>query len=123
MDLIVGEGRGSTATVLFLLLVGAAVLGARWLRSVRPWLWWPLIGAPVATWRLARSWRSNCDELDLSIPGGARLAVVGGGGRGGGVILKGKSLRVVAPRPVKLWYSGCALMLTVRLHPGQTPGQ
>lgn len=128
VETVVDDDYGATVTfalvvVLPLLLVLVAASVWHRLRSGRPWVWWPLMGAAVALWRLARSWAVTCDELELSIPGASRFAVVGGGRRGGGVILKGKPLHVVPPRRVRLWFSGCSLILTVRLHPGQTPGQ
>jgi S-DNA-T family DNA segregation ATPase FtsK/SpoIIIE len=128
VETFVDDDYGATLTfglvvVLPLLLGLAGALAYQRLRSVRPWLWWPTVGAAVAVGRLARSWAVTCDELELSIPGASRFAVVGGGRRGGGVILKGKPLQVVPPRRVRLWFTGCSLILTVRLHPGQTPSQ
>lgn len=128
VETVVDDDYGATVTfalvvVVPLLLILVAASCWHRLRSAKPWVWWPLMGAAVAVWRMARSWAVTCDELELSIPGASRFAVVGGGRRGGGVVLKGKPLQVIAPRRVRIWFTGCSLILTVRLHPGQTPGQ
>ena len=92
----------------------------RWrLRLERPWLWWPVFGAPIAVARMLLTWRATCEGMGLSVPAKrfSQFALVGG------VMVKGEPLKLIAPRRVGLRFSGCALILTVRLHPGQVPAQ
>lgn len=113
-------GRTGVGAAGFL-LVGALVLALailRWrLRLERPWLWWPVFGAPAATFRMVRTWRATCEGMGLSVPAKrfSEFAAVGG------VMVKGEPLKLIAPRRAGVRFSGCALVVTVRLHPGQTP--
>lgn len=113
---------------LVLLVAGLRVV--RWrLRLERPWLWWPIFGAPVAVVRMAWSWRATCEGLGLSVPAkrfsqyGLLNTGGGNGRRGGGLIVKGEPLKLIAPRRTRLRVTRCGLVVVVRLHPGQVPGQ
>ena len=112
-------GDGSTTAVLgvVLITVAAVAVAERRLRREQPWLWWPLFGAPIAVVRMAWTWRASCEELGLSIPAKrfSNLASVGG------VLVKGEAMKLISPRRVRMRFNGCGLLLTVRLHPGQTP--
>jgi DNA segregation ATPase FtsK/SpoIIIE, S-DNA-T family len=118
-----GDKGGAVAFLVIVLAVaGLSVL--RWrLRLERPWLWWPVFGAPVAVVRMVRTWRATCEGTGLSIPAKrfSNYAMVGGGRRDGGVLVRGEAAKLIAPRRVRVRVTGCALVLVVRLHPGQTP--
>jgi DNA segregation ATPase FtsK/SpoIIIE, S-DNA-T family len=106
----------------------AVMLAGRRLRLERPWLWWPLLGAPEVGLRMLWTWRATCEGLGLSVPA-KRISRYGlistgsGNGRrdGGGLIVKGEPLKLIAPHRVGIRVNGCALVVTVKLHPGQTP--
>jgi len=122
--------QGGAVAFLALVLVVLGVRVLRWrLRLERPWLWWPVFGAPAALVRLVWTWRATCEGLGLSVPAKrfSRYGLISGSGdggrRGGGLIVKGEPLKLIAPRRVRVRISGCGLVLVVRLHPGQVPGQ
>ncbi|HET9655350.1 MAG TPA: FtsK/SpoIIIE domain-containing protein [Kineosporiaceae bacterium] len=120
-------GHGGLPLLLGLVaLVVVLVAVSGWLRTARPWVWWPLFGVVVAVVRLVGSWRAACEGSGLSVPAPrfSRYAVVRGSGRArrsGGLVVRGEPLRMVAPRRVGLRVSACGLAVTVRLHPAQVP--
>ncbi|MFC1436566.1 FtsK/SpoIIIE domain-containing protein [Streptacidiphilus sp. N1-3] len=87
-----------------------------WLRRRVPRVWWMLCGFPAAVWRVRWSWRRLAELQNLSVSRRPALAVVGRG-----VVVRGRALKLIAPRMgVPRWRRG-GLVLRVRLHPGQTP--
>jgi DNA segregation ATPase FtsK/SpoIIIE, S-DNA-T family len=123
LDGLFGEHGGTTT---FLVLLGAAVAWvtlSRRLRDSRPWLWWPVFGAPLACWRLVRTWQPLCEELGLGVPAKrfSRFAAVQGR-TGGPVMVRGEPMRLIVPARVGLTFTRNSMLVTVRLHPGQTPG-
>jgi S-DNA-T family DNA segregation ATPase FtsK/SpoIIIE len=118
-----GYVSGTTAFAVLTITTVLVWFAQWWLRMERPWSWWRIFGAPVAIIRMLITWRATCEGLGLSIPAKrfSSYGVVGGGRRGGGVLVKGEPMKLVAPRRARLHVSGCALVLTVALHPGQTP--
>lgn len=98
--------------------LGFGLMIVRWrLRLERPWLWWPVFGAPGAIVRMMLTWRATMEGMGLSVPAKrfSEYAVVGN------VMVKGEPLKMVAPRRTGVRISGCALVVTVKLLPGQTP--
>jgi S-DNA-T family DNA segregation ATPase FtsK/SpoIIIE len=129
MRAVFGERAGGPVGFAVLGGLWFAVVLARWrLRLERPWVWWPMLGAPEAVVRMLWTWRATCEGLGLSVPA-KRFSEYGlinagsGNGRGGGLIVKGEPLKLIAPRRVGIRLSGCALVVTVKLHPGQIPEQ
>ena len=100
-----GSGSWSVWGVPLLVLLIAALditavtLVTRW-RAACPWRWWRWVGAPVAAWRVGRTWRAACEGAGLSVPGlrVSRLAVLPIAGRGGGR-RGGLVVRCAWPRP------------------------
>ncbi|MFD8786669.1 FtsK/SpoIIIE domain-containing protein [Kitasatospora sp. NPDC059599] len=85
------------------------------LRRNYPYIWWCLIGYPVAVVRVRLTWRRLTTNLGLAVakrPGRALL---------GDMVVRGDPLRPVPPRlgMPKLRRGG--LDVAVRLHPGQVP--
>jgi S-DNA-T family DNA segregation ATPase FtsK/SpoIIIE len=123
------DGHGGLV-LLGLLAVAVVVLVvvSGWLRGSYPWVWWPLFGAALTVARLAWSWRAGCEGAGLSVPARrfSRYGVIHGSARGrrrgGGLVVRGEPLRMIAPRRVGLRVGACGLTVTVRLHPSQVPG-
>lgn len=125
---VFGENGGATIGFAVMALIGAGLWVVRWrLRVKRPWVWWPVFGAPVAVVRMLWTWRATCEGLGLSVPAkrfnsyGLVNTGAGNGRRGGGLIVRGEPLKLIAPRRAGLRLTRCALVVTVKLHPGQTP--
>jgi S-DNA-T family DNA segregation ATPase FtsK/SpoIIIE len=125
-DMFGPEGGAVAFLVLVVLVLVLRIV--RWrLRLEHPWVWWPVFGAIAALVRMGWSWRATCEGLGLSVPAKrfSQFGVIGGNGRrgGGGLIVKGEPLKLVAPRRIRVRFSRCALVVVVRLHPGQVPAQ
>lgn len=76
---------------------------------------WYLLGFPVTVIRMRWWWKQTCLLADLSIsPRGTRGLV-------GGLVVRGSALRQVAPRLGIPWPTRDGLVVTVKLHAGQTP--
>jgi DNA segregation ATPase FtsK/SpoIIIE, S-DNA-T family len=123
LDELFGEHGGTTTFLVVLVGAGAWVVGSRRLRESHPWVWWPAFGAPLACWRLVRTWQPLCEELGLAIPAKrfSRFAAVQRPG-GGSVMVRGEPMRLITPARVGLSFTRNSMQVTVRLHPGQTPG-
>lgn len=123
LSAVFGEDGIVIGLMIFIGVTAGVVVVSRWARLVHPWVWWPVFGAGLALLRMAVSWRATCEGTDLSIPAKrlSQYAVVGGSRRGGGLLVKGEPMKLIAPRRVRLRVTRCAVVVTVRLHPGQTP--
>jgi S-DNA-T family DNA segregation ATPase FtsK/SpoIIIE len=124
-----GTGHGGWLLLAVTALVVALVVVSRWLRTARPWVWWPLFGALVTVVRVAVTWRAACEGSGLSVPVRrfSRYGIVPGSGRGrrgrrGALVVRGEPLRMIVPRRVGLRIGSCGLAVAVRLHPSQVPG-
>ncbi|WP_437098461.1 FtsK/SpoIIIE domain-containing protein [Streptomyces flavidovirens] len=82
-----------------------------------PWRWY-LVGFPVTALRLRFTWRKLCQNSDLAVSRRPRQALMAGE-----LLVKGSAVRPVPPRlgPIRATRTG--LVVRIRLHPGQTPGQ
>ncbi|WSR45447.1 FtsK/SpoIIIE domain-containing protein [Kitasatospora purpeofusca] len=97
------------AVVLILLSVAPG------LRRHHPYVWWCLLGYPVAVVRIRVTWRRLTTNLGLAVAKRAGRALIGD------MVVRGDPLRPVPPRLgiPKLKRGG--LDVVVRLHPGQVP--
>jgi len=130
-----GSAPGVTGLVVLVVVAVLVVAVGRWVRRLRrrsPWVWWPLLGMPVALARVAVTWRRLCEGCDLVVAArrSTRYGLVGaassrdrGRSRGGGVIVRGQPVRVVIPRRVGVRVTGTGMAVTVRLLASQTPAQ
>ncbi|MGW6917865.1 FtsK/SpoIIIE domain-containing protein [Kitasatospora sp. NPDC054939] len=106
------------AQLLWLALLAAVLVLLRIvpvLRRDHPYVWWCLVGYPVAVVRVCLTWRRLTTNVGLAVakrPGRALL---------GDMVVRGDPLRPVPPRlgVPKLRRGG--LDVVVRLHPGQVP--
>ncbi|MEU0937218.1 FtsK/SpoIIIE domain-containing protein [Embleya sp. NPDC005971] len=99
-----------------LVLVAGVVLAAPLLRRRFPIGWWYAVGfVPVAV-RVLRSWRPLAIERGLTITRRPPLALLGT------LIVRGQPLRPITPRIGIPRPRPGGLVVTVRMHAGQTPG-
>jgi hypothetical protein len=71
------------------------------------------------------TWCATCEGLGLSVlvKRLSQFGVIGGNGwcRGGGLVVKGEPRKLLAPHLMRVKFTGCSMVVVVRLHPGQTP--
>ena len=121
------SAAGRPWLVVVVIVACLVVIAARWWvgrwRDRRPGLWWRVVGAPVALWRLGWTWRPLCESADLVAPsrGSGRYGVLGGRSSGGGLLVRGQPLRVVVPRRYGVRVTARGFTVLVRMLPGQVP--
>ncbi|MFJ4090011.1 FtsK/SpoIIIE domain-containing protein [Kitasatospora sp. NPDC089913] len=101
--------------VTLLAVVLILLSAAPGLRRHHPYVWWCLLGYPIAVVRIWVTWRRLTTNLGLAVAKRAGRALIGD------MVVRGDPLRPVPPRLgiPKLRRGG--LDVTVRLHPGQVP--
>lgn len=101
--------------VTLLAVVLILLSAAPGLRRNHPYVWWCLLGYPVAVVRIRVTWRRLTTNLGLAVAKRAGRALIGD------MVVRGDPLRPVPPRLgiPKLKRGG--LDVAVRLHPGQVP--
>jgi len=100
----------AAAVALVALSVFSPVLMAR-----APRLWWRVWGYPRAVVRLRWTWHRLTDLQDLAVTKRPAVRVLGG------VMVKGRAIKTMAPRLGVVRFRPGGLVVRVRLHPGQAP--
>ncbi|WP_322987276.1 FtsK/SpoIIIE domain-containing protein [Phaeacidiphilus oryzae] len=112
-----GPSTASPVLLALAVLLLALAIASPILRSRAPHAWWYLIGFPLTCVRMRVTWRRLTTLTDLAVPKRPDRRILGD------VEVRGRALRPIPPtlglpRPRR-----GGLVVTVRLHPGQTPEQ